>query len=205
MSTCKGLSENVCGVKDDCSVVVRGKTTYCRAKPKKRVAPIVAPMHMASPMPLPVAPMVAPVTPMVAPAPSVSPASPSPLPTPMPPASSVSPNSSVSSISSVSPIVSSSQESESEEEESDEEDSDEEDESESESESGIEESDMAESDVEDEECATNEFSKKCNTFKSKKELKEQQNITDNTYLYPTLNDPDFNVKIATKKEFNDKL
>ena len=186
MSTCKGLSENVCGVKDDCSVVVRGKTTYCRAKPKKRVAAIVAP-----------------APPMVAPAPSVSPASPSPLPTPMPPASSVSPNSSVSSISSVSPIVSSSQESESEEEESDEEDSDEEDESESESESGIEESDMAESDVEDEECATNEFSKKCNTFKSKKELKEQQNITDNTYLYPTLNDPDFNVKIATKKEFND--
>jgi hypothetical protein len=174
MSTCKGLSENVCGVKEDCSVVVRGKTTYCRTKPKKRGVPMVAP---------PV-PMVAPPVPMVAPPP------------PMSPVSSVSPV----SVSPVSSIVSSSQESEEEEEE----DSDEEEEEVSESdvaESGIEESDVADSDIEDEdededdaieECATNEFSKKCNTFKLKKELKEQQNITDNPYLYPTLNDPNFN-------------
>ena len=43
MSTCKGLSENACGIKEDCSVVVRGKTTYCRLKPKKKCASYCCP------------------------------------------------------------------------------------------------------------------------------------------------------------------
>ena len=59
----------------------------------------------------------------------------------------------------------------------------------------------------------NQYTTKCNDFSLKKELIERNctdhvNNTDNTdntdklpYLYPSLNDPNFNIKIATKKEF----
>jgi len=47
----------------------------------------------------------------------------------------------------------------------------------------------------------------CNKFLLKKELVEREylseNEDDNNYLYPNLNDKEFNIKIATKKEFND--
>jgi hypothetical protein len=47
----------------------------------------------------------------------------------------------------------------------------------------------------------------CNKFLLKKELIERkylsENEDNNDYLYPNLNDNKFNVKIATKKEFND--
>ena len=36
-----------------------------------------------------------------------------------------------------------------------------------------------------------------------KEKMESQEITDKEYLYPTLNDPNFNIKITEKKQFND--
>jgi hypothetical protein len=53
----------------------------------------------------------------------------------------------------------------------------------------------------------NYYSNKCNKFLLKKELVERSylNDHDNEYdsLYPNLNDKNFNVKIATKKEFND--
>lgn len=51
------------------------------------------------------------------------------------------------------------------------------------------------------------YDKKCNEFLLKKELTERDELKEdpetNTYLYPTLNDPNFNIKIAEKKEFND--
>jgi hypothetical protein len=51
------------------------------------------------------------------------------------------------------------------------------------------------------------YSKECNKFLLKKELLEQNYLTEkeyeNQYLYPNLNDKDFNIKIATKQEFND--
>ena len=51
------------------------------------------------------------------------------------------------------------------------------------------------------------YSKKCNKLLLKKELIERdylkENPDENTSLYPDLNDPNFNVKIATRKEFND--
>ena len=52
------------------------------------------------------------------------------------------------------------------------------------------------------------YSKDCNTFLLKKELLEseklgEQSIAKDDYLYPTLNDPNFSLKIAEKKEFND--
>lgn len=55
------------------------------------------------------------------------------------------------------------------------------------------------------------FNKKCNESTLRKEEQErealrEENIKDpssKNFLYPTLNDPDFNVKIALKKEFND--
>ncbi len=50
-------------------------------------------------------------------------------------------------------------------------------------------------------------SKEYNKFLLKKELMEhnylKRNESEDTFLYPNLNDPNFNVKIAKKKEFND--
>jgi hypothetical protein len=51
----------------------------------------------------------------------------------------------------------------------------------------------------------NFYSKDCNKFLLKKELVERNFLAnhedDNAYLYPNLNDTEFNVKIATKKEW----
>ena len=51
------------------------------------------------------------------------------------------------------------------------------------------------------------YDKKCNEFLLKKELVEHTELKEdpeaNSYLYPNLNDPNFNIKIAEKKEFND--
>jgi superfamily II DNA or RNA helicase len=51
------------------------------------------------------------------------------------------------------------------------------------------------------------YDKSCNEFLLKKELTESEELKEdpdaNTYLYPNLNDPNFNIKIAEKKEFND--
>jgi hypothetical protein len=57
-------------------------------------------------------------------------------------------------------------------------------------------------------CSTeNYYTSECNKFLLKKELIEQQCIAKNeeelNYLYPNLNDKEFNIKIASKKEFND--
>ena len=56
-------------------------------------------------------------------------------------------------------------------------------------------------------CADNYYTSECNKFQLKKELVESQVLAihpeENSYLYPTLNDPNFNLKIAKKKEFND--
>ena len=53
----------------------------------------------------------------------------------------------------------------------------------------------------------NLYSKECNKFLLKKELIENQclneNPEENSSLYPNLNDTNFNIKIAEKKEFND--
>ena len=53
----------------------------------------------------------------------------------------------------------------------------------------------------------NQYSKECNTFLLKKELAEYNYLSENTdeneSLYPSLDDPNFIVKIAEKKEFND--
>jgi len=60
----------------------------------------------------------------------------------------------------------------------------------------------------------NYYSNKCNKFLFKKELLERKVLSeneqskkqldkDNIELYPNLNDPKFNIKIASKKEFND--
>jgi hypothetical protein len=53
----------------------------------------------------------------------------------------------------------------------------------------------------------NIFSNKCNKFLLKKEIMEREYLSSNEkqfdYLYPNLNDKDFNIKIANKKEFND--
>ena len=53
----------------------------------------------------------------------------------------------------------------------------------------------------------NFFMGECNKFLLKKEILERNYLSENEekdeYLYPNLNDPKFNVKIATKKEFND--
>ena len=49
--------------------------------------------------------------------------------------------------------------------------------------------------------------KECNKFLLKRELVERKELTEepesDTYLYPNLNDPNFIIKIAEKKEFND--
>ena len=53
----------------------------------------------------------------------------------------------------------------------------------------------------------NQYSKECNTFLLKKELAEYNYLSENTdeneSLYPSLDDHNFIVKIAEKKEFND--
>jgi len=53
----------------------------------------------------------------------------------------------------------------------------------------------------------NYYSSECNKFLLKKEILESNYLHDNPnetpFLYPNLNDNDFNVKIALKKEFND--
>jgi len=57
-------------------------------------------------------------------------------------------------------------------------------------------------------CADENFySPDCNKFLLKKELLESNYLAENPdetpYLYPNLNDTEFNIKIASKKEFND--
>ena len=51
------------------------------------------------------------------------------------------------------------------------------------------------------------YSRDCNKFLLKKEFVEREYLAEhseaNPYLYPNLNDKEFNIKIATKKEFND--
>jgi hypothetical protein len=53
----------------------------------------------------------------------------------------------------------------------------------------------------------NQYSKECNNFLLKKELAEynylSENSDENESLYPSLDDPNFIIKIAEKKEFND--
>jgi len=53
----------------------------------------------------------------------------------------------------------------------------------------------------------NLYSKDCNKFMLKKELLERncfdESSDENSFLYPNLNDENFNIKIAEKKEFND--
>jgi hypothetical protein len=53
----------------------------------------------------------------------------------------------------------------------------------------------------------NYYSSECNKFLLKKELVEREYLSEhseeNPYLYPNLNDVKFNIKIASKKEFND--
>ena len=53
----------------------------------------------------------------------------------------------------------------------------------------------------------NFFTNDCNKFLLKKEILERQYLSsredEDNYLYPILNDKEFNIKIATKKEFND--
>ena len=43
----------------------------------------------------------------------------------------------------------------------------------------------------------------CNKFLLQQEYKERNDNVDNDSLYPTLNDPNFSLKIATRQEFND--
>ena len=80
--------------------------------------------------------------------------------------------------------------------------------SESESSSGIKISDNLEVEYKKLNCEDeNLYSKECNKFLLKKELLERDTLSknedENQYLYPNLNDKDFNVKIASKQEFND--
>ena len=54
---------------------------------------------------------------------------------------------------------------------------------------------------------SNFYTKECNAFLLEKELMEEDNIAKDenarSFLYPNLNDKSFNIKIASKKEFND--
>jgi len=56
-------------------------------------------------------------------------------------------------------------------------------------------------------CENDRYSKECNKFLLKKELLErnylEEHNEENVHLYPNLNDPLFNIKIAEKKEFNE--
>ena len=55
------------------------------------------------------------------------------------------------------------------------------------------------------ECFSDRYNKDCNKFLLKRELLEhdfletKEGSEENDYLYPTLNDPNFNIKIAEKK------
>ena len=57
--------------------------------------------------------------------------------------------------------------------------------------------------------SNNDYSKECNQFLLNKELAEKNYLAQHEserefdYLYPNLNDAEFNVKIAEKREFND--
>ena len=78
----------------------------------------------------------------------------------------------------------------------------------SESSSGFKISDNLEAEYKKLNCDDeNYYSKECNKFLLKKELLERNTLLENEsedqYLYPNLNDKDFNVKIANKQEFND--
>ena len=56
------------------------------------------------------------------------------------------------------------------------------------------------------ECNKNMYSKKCNDIINNLEIKEREellNINDKDFLYPNLNDKNFNIKISEKKEFID--
>jgi len=65
--------------------------------------------------------------------------------------------------------------------------------------------DNLESEYNDSNCNVKIYSKKCNKFLLKKEFVESECLEDDniTFLYPNLNDKNFNLKIADKKEFND--
>lgn len=56
-------------------------------------------------------------------------------------------------------------------------------------------------------CESEGDEKKCNEFMLKKEFLEREELgktsNENDFLYPDLNDPNFIIKIAEKKEFND--
>jgi superfamily II DNA or RNA helicase len=56
-----------------------------------------------------------------------------------------------------------------------------------------------------EECKSsgNKYSNECNHFLQEKEKLERINSEMEDFLYPSLNDPNFNIKISEKKEFND--
>ena len=78
--------------------------------------------------------------------------------------------------------------------------------------SSIELNDISKEDLEEEykkiNCKDeNYYSNECNKFLLKKELIERNYLSENedeaSYLYPNLNDKEFNIKIASKKEFND--
>ena len=53
----------------------------------------------------------------------------------------------------------------------------------------------------------NQFTDECNKLRLENEILNnmelEENPTEFEYLYPTLNDPNFNIKIAKKQEFND--
>lgn len=73
--------------------------------------------------------------------------------------------------------------------------------------SSIDKSVDLKTEFEENKCYTNLYDNECNKFLLKKELLErvelEKNPEENDYLYPTLNDPNFNIKIAERKEFND--
>jgi hypothetical protein len=56
-----------------------------------------------------------------------------------------------------------------------------------------------------EECKSsgNKYSNECNNFLQEKEKLERMDPEMEGFLYPSLNDPNFNIKISEKKEFND--
>ena len=68
--------------------------------------------------------------------------------------------------------------------------------------------DSLELEFRDNECNDkNLYSSECNKLLLKKEVKERMYLeeypAEDSSLYPDLNDPNFNVKIAKRKEFND--
>ena len=73
---------------------------------------------------------------------------------------------------------------------------------------GDDDDELLETEYKDMNCDDEQFySNKCNKFLLKKELLERNYLSDHDdeypALYPNLNDTNFNVKIAEKKEFND--